>query len=86
MVCSSPLVFQQSCEPFAPAYTYAAWRWLSGACLGPVLGTWVSSLWVGSDPFLFGDNIVKQARSIPTIARRPPTIPQYPHDICHTLA
>ena len=27
-----------------------------------------------------------QAKDIPTIATRPATIPQYPHDIGHTLA
>lgn len=65
------------------ARTYAAWRWLSGACRDTTFGTSILSVWVGSDSFSFEEERVRQVRSIPTMVTRAPTIPQSPHDISH---
>src|SRR5437016_4498593 len=68
------------------ACTYAARRRPAEACVTASLGSSILPLCALGDPFASEYNKLRQTKKSATIATRPSTIPQYPHDISHSLA
>lgn len=68
------------------ACTYAARRWLVEAWVTVSTGSSILPFGTLGDSFALGDKMLTHANKVASIAKRPATIPQYTHDISHTLA
>lgn len=82
----APHLYQQRDSSRPVACTYAARRWPAEACVTASLDSSILPLGAFGDPFALEYNSSIQTKKIATSATRPPTIPQYPHDIYHALA
>ena len=68
------------------ACAYAARRWPTEVCLTASLGSSILPFGILGDPSTLDFKMLRQTNMVATIAARPPTIPQYTHDIVHSPA
>lgn len=66
--------------------TYAARRWTTEASVDVSFGSSILPFGFSGDSFGLEYNIPTHSKTVATIARKPITIPQYTHDISHSLA